>query len=96
MAMDSIEELERDSDDENDAKMSQMDGNGTDENNGTGDNNNADGENGGHKGNNFGRIWIVTGPNQSGKSVFLRQCGVIAHLAHIGSVCVCYICVYDV
>ena len=32
-----------------------------------------------------GRIQILTGPNQSGKSVYLKQCGIICYLAHIGS-----------
>ncbi|ETO24904.1 hypothetical protein RFI_12254, partial [Reticulomyxa filosa] len=32
-----------------------------------------------------GRIAIVTGPNQSGKSVFLKQVGIIVYLAHIGA-----------
>jgi hypothetical protein len=32
-----------------------------------------------------GRVHVLTGPNNSGKSVLLRQLGVIAYLAHIGS-----------
>jgi DNA mismatch repair protein MutS len=30
-------------------------------------------------------MWIITGPNMSGKSVFLKQCALISFLAHIGS-----------
>ncbi len=32
-----------------------------------------------------GRIWLVTGPNMAGKSTFLRQNGLIAVLAQMGS-----------
>ena len=32
-----------------------------------------------------GRILVLTGPNQSGKSVYLKQCGIVCYLAHIGS-----------
>ncbi|MFZ8803638.1 MAG: DNA mismatch repair protein MutS [Candidatus Calescibacterium sp.] len=30
-------------------------------------------------------MWIITGPNMAGKSVFLKQCALISLLAHIGS-----------
>ncbi len=30
-------------------------------------------------------FYVITGPNMSGKSVYLRQCGVLAYLAHVGS-----------
>ncbi len=30
-------------------------------------------------------MWIITGPNMAGKSVFLKQCALIGLLAHIGS-----------
>ncbi len=32
-----------------------------------------------------GRVRLITGPNASGKSVFLKQVGLIAFLAHVGS-----------
>jgi DNA mismatch repair protein MSH5 len=32
-----------------------------------------------------GRVAVVTGPNASGKSVYLEQVGIIVYLAHIGS-----------
>jgi DNA mismatch repair ATPase MutS len=32
-----------------------------------------------------GLIHIITGPNNSGKSVYLKQVGIIAYLAHTGS-----------
>ena len=32
-----------------------------------------------------GRILVLSGPNQSGKSVYLKQCGIVCYLAHIGS-----------
>jgi len=32
-----------------------------------------------------GRLHVLTGPNASGKSVYLKQVGIIAFLAHIGS-----------
>lgn len=34
---------------------------------------------------NSGRIKIITGPNASGKSVYLKQIAIIIYLAHIGS-----------
>ena len=34
-----------------------------------------------------GKVQILTGPNQSGKSVYLKQCGLITYMAHTGSVC---------
>lgn len=30
-------------------------------------------------------MWIITGPNMAGKSVFLKQCATITLLAHVGS-----------
>ena len=30
-------------------------------------------------------FYVITGPNMSGKSVYLRQAGVLAYLAHVGS-----------
>jgi DNA mismatch repair protein MutS len=38
-------------------------------------------------GSEFGRIWLVTGPNMAGKSTFLRQNALIAILAQMG----CYV-----
>jgi DNA mismatch repair protein MutS len=32
-----------------------------------------------------GRVWLITGPNMSGKSVFLRQCALLTLLSQIGS-----------
>jgi len=32
-----------------------------------------------------GRIQIITGPNNSGKTVYIKQVGIIAYLAHTGS-----------
>lgn len=31
------------------------------------------------------RVNLITGPNYSGKSVFIKQIGLIVYLAHIGS-----------
>ncbi len=31
-----------------------------------------------------GRIHVVTGPNSSGKSVYMKQAGLIVYLAHVG------------
>ncbi|XP_018326196.1 mutS protein homolog 5 [Agrilus planipennis] len=36
-------------------------------------------------GNNINRIKILTGPNSSGKSVYLKQVAILMYLAHIGS-----------
>ena len=38
-----------------------------------------------HSAENEGRVHIVTGPNTSGKSVFLKQVALIVYMAHIGS-----------
>jgi DNA mismatch repair protein MutS len=38
-----------------------------------------------HFANGESEFFVITGPNMSGKSVFLRQTGIIALLAHIGS-----------
>jgi DNA mismatch repair protein MutS len=32
-----------------------------------------------------GRVWVITGPNMSGKSVFIRQCALLTLLAQMGS-----------
>jgi DNA mismatch repair protein MutS len=32
-----------------------------------------------------GRVWLITGPNMSGKSVFIRQCALLTLLAQMGS-----------
>src|SRR5262249_15852702 len=32
-----------------------------------------------------GRLWLITGPNMSGKSTFIRQVALLALLAHMGS-----------
>src|SRR5207248_5971877 len=32
-----------------------------------------------------GRFWLITGPNMSGKSIFIRQVALITLLAHMGS-----------
>lgn len=32
-----------------------------------------------------GRLWVITGPNMSGKSVFIRQCALLTLLAQMGS-----------
>jgi DNA mismatch repair protein MSH5 len=31
-----------------------------------------------------GRLHVVTGPNSSGKSVYMKQAGLIVYLAHVG------------
>jgi DNA mismatch repair protein MSH5 len=31
-----------------------------------------------------GRVHVVTGPNSSGKSVYMKQAGLIVYLAHVG------------
>lgn len=38
-----------------------------------------------YSGENHSRIKIITGPNASGKSVYMKQTAVIVYLAHIGS-----------
>src|SRR5207248_6404823 len=32
-----------------------------------------------------GRFWLITGPNMSGKSIFIRQVALVTLLAHVGS-----------
>ena len=41
--------------------------------------------NGGTSGGVGGEIHLITGPNASGKTVYLKQVGIIVYLAHIGS-----------
>jgi len=36
-----------------------------------------------------GLVHLITGPNNSGKSVYLKQVGLCVYLAHVGSVRVC-------
>lgn len=38
-----------------------------------------------YSGPNFGNIHVITGPNASGKSVFIKQTALIIFLAHLGS-----------
>ena len=37
-----------------------------------------------------GMINVISGPNNSGKSVYLKQVGLIVYLAHVGSVRSCF------
>lgn len=38
-----------------------------------------------YSGDNYPHMKIITGPNASGKSVYLKQIGLLIYLAHIGS-----------
>lgn len=38
-----------------------------------------------HLGDSAGRIWLITGPNMAGKSIFIRQVALLTILAQIGS-----------
>ena len=45
----------------------------------------AEGEGQGGGGGGKGRVQVITGPNASGKSVFIKQVALISYLAHLGS-----------
>ena len=42
-------------------------------------------EEGGQVDHGGGRVHVITGPNASGKSCYIKQCGLIAYLAHLGA-----------